>query len=149
MPPPTPSATPTPFGFTLPGMAPATALATASKRKAAPKESDLPPGIDFDGMDIDSPPGLAGRIVEYIREGANRQLSGGAYSAMALQCMAMAAAGLPGLGGTKLSLITLTLGMSAAGKEWPQRVVKNLLDAHGKTVYGDIRSDKDVIRSAI
>lgn len=140
---------PAPFGFTLPGMPPAPAAAPASNRKAAPKESDLPPGIDFTGMDIDTPPGLAGRIVEYIREGANRQLSGGAYSAMALQCMAMAGAGLPGLGGTKLSLITLTLGMSAAGKEWPQRVVKNLLDAHGKTVYGDIRSDKDVIRSAI
>lgn len=140
---------PAPFGFTLPGMPPAPTPAPASKRKATPKESDLPPGIDFTGMDIDTPPGLAGRIVEYIREGANRQLSGGAYSAMALQCMAMAAAGLPGLGGTKLSLITLTLGMSAAGKEWPQRVVKNLLDAHGKTIYGDIRSDKDVIRSAI
>lgn len=140
---------PSPFGFTLPGMPPAPTPAPASKRKASPKESDLPPGIDFSGMDIDTPPGLAGRIVEYIREGANRQLSGGAYSAMALQCMAMAAAGLPGLGGTKLSLITLTLGMSAAGKEWPQRVVKNLLDAHGKTIYGDIRSDKDVIRSAI
>lgn len=144
--PPAPSA---PFGFTLPGAAPAPAASPATKRKAQPKESDLPPGIDFTGMDIDTPPGLAGRIVEYIREGANRQLSGGAYSAMALQCMAMAGAGLPGLGGTKLSLITLTLGMSAAGKEWPQRVVKNLLDAHGKTIYGDIRSDKDVIRSAI
>ena len=138
-----------PFGFTLPGMPQSPAAAATTKRKAAPKESDLPPGIDFNGMDIDTPPGLAGRIVEYIREGANRQLSGGAYSAMALQCMAMAGAGLPGLGGTKLSLITLTLGMSAAGKEWPQRVVKNLLDAHGKTIYGDIRSDKDVIRSAI
>lgn len=144
-----PGATPAPFSFTLPVMPPAPTPAPASKRKATPKESDLPPGIDFTGMDIDTPPGLAGRIVEYIREGANRQLSGGAYSAMALQCMAMAAAGLPGLGGTKLSLITLTLGMSAAGKEWPQRVVKNLLDAHGKTIYGDIRSDKDVIRSAI
>lgn len=150
MPEPTPT-TPPPatFGFTLPGMPPAPAAVATTKRKAAPKESDLPPGIDFTGMDIDTPPGLAGRIVEYIREGANRQLSGGAYSAMALQCMAMAGAGLPGLGGTKLSLITLTLGMSAAGKEWPQRVVKNLLDAHGKTIYGDIRSDKDVIRSAI
>ena len=146
---PAPMPPPTPFGFTLPGMAPAPAATATTKRKAATKESDLPPGIDFNGMDIDNPPGLAGRIVEYIRNGANRQLSGGAYSAMALQCMAMAAAGMPGLGGTKLSLITLTLGMSAAGKEWPQRVVKNLLDAHGKTVYGDIRSDKDVIRSAI
>ena len=151
---PTPEPAPMPpapvahFGFTLPGIPPAPSAAT-TKRKAPPKESDLPPGIDFNGMDIDNPPGLAGRIVEYIRNGANRQLSGGAYSAMALQCMAMAGAGLEGLGGTKLSLITLTLGMSAAGKEWPQRVVKNLLDAHGKTVYGDIRSDKDVIRSAI
>jgi|GEM_PF-1578105 len=145
------STTPPPahFGFTLPGMPPAPAVATAIKRKTALKESDLPPGIDFNGMDIDTPPGLAGRIVEYIREGANRQLSGGAYSAMALQCMAMAGAGLSGYKGVKLSLITLTLGMSAAGKEWPQRVVKNLLDAHGKTIYGDIRSDKDVIRSAI
>ena len=140
---------PAPFGFTLPGMPPAPAAAPASKRKAAPKESNLPPGIDFTGMDIDTPPGLAGRIVEYIREGANRQLSGGAYSAMALQCMAMAGAGLSGYKGVKLSLITLTLGMSAAGKEWPQKVIKELLDSHGKTVYGDIRSDKDVIRSAI
>ena len=140
---------PAPFGFTLPGMSPAPTPAPASKRKATTKESDLPPGIDFTGMDIDTPPGLAGRIVEYIREGANRQLSGGAYSAMALQCMAMAGAGLSGYKGVKLSLITLTLGMSAAGKEWPQKVIKELLDSHGKTVYGDIRSDKDVIRSAI
>lgn len=140
---------PAAFGFTVPGMAPSPAAPSQPAKRKQARESDLPPGIDFDGMDIDNPPGLAGRIVNYIREGANRQLSGGAYSAMALQCMAMAGAGLPGMGGTKLSLITLTLGMSAAGKEWPQRVVKNLLDAHGKTVYGDIRSDKDVIRSAI
>lgn len=137
-----------PFGFTIPAPAAPASQAPVKQSKPA-KETDLPPGITLDGMDIDQPPGLAGRIVDYMRDGANRQLNGGAYSAMALQCMAMAGAGLPGLGGTKLSLITLTLGMSAAGKEFPQRVVKQLLDAHGKTIYGDIRSDKDIIRSAI
>lgn len=116
-----------------------------------PKKQDpnLPTGICFDGMDIDEPPGLAGDIVDYIRNGAARVLYGGAYPSMALQCMAMAASGMQGLKGVKLSLITLTLGVSAGGKEHPQRVVKDLLDANGKTIYGDIRSDKDVIRSAI
>lgn len=111
--------------------------------------SGLPYGISLDGYDLDAPPGLAGEIVEYMVDGANRLLRGGAYPLMALQCMAMAAAGMQGLKGVKLSLITLTLGMSASGKEWPQRVIKELLDANGKTLYGDIRSDKDIIRSAI
>lgn len=119
----------------------------AEKPKLNP--SGLPYGISLDGFDLDAPPGLAGEIVEYMVNGANRLLRGGAYPLMALQCMAMAAAGMQGLKGVKLSLITLTLGMSASGKEWPQRVIKELLDANGKTLYGDIRSDKDIIRSAI
>lgn len=119
----------------------------AEKPKLNP--SGLPYGISLDGYDLDAPPGLAGEIVEYMVNGANRLLRGGAYPLMALQCMAMAAAGMQGLKGVKLSLITLTLGMSASGKEWPQRVIKELLDANGKTLYGDIRSDKDIIRSAI
>lgn len=119
----------------------------AEKPKLNP--SGLPYGISLDGYDLDSPPGLAGEIVDYMKDGANRLLRGGAYPLMALQCMAMAAAGMQGLKGVKLSLITLTLGMSASGKEWPQRVIKELLDANGKTLYGDIRSDKDIIRSAI
>jgi len=112
-----------------------------------PPKKGLP--LNLDDYDIDSPPGLAGEIVDYIKAGATRMLTGGAYASMALQCMAMAGAGLSGFKNVKLSLITLTLGVSAGGKEWPQRVVKELLDANNKTVYGDIRSDKDVIRSAI
>jgi putative DNA primase/helicase len=119
----------------------------ASKPKL--NKTGLPYGISLDEYDIDSPPGLAGEIVDYMKDGANRLLKGGAYPLMALQCMAMAGAGMQGLKGVKLSLITLTLGMSASGKEWPQRVIKELLDANGKTLYGDIRSDKDIIRSAI
>lgn len=109
----------------------------------------LPEGISLDGYEIDEPPGLAGEIVGYIKDGASRLLTGGAYAMAAIQCMGMAGAGLQGYKGVKLSLVTLTLGMSAAGKERPQKVIKELLDANGRNVYGDIRSDKDVIRSAI
>ncbi len=111
--------------------------------------SKLPDGITFDGLDIENPPGLAGEIVNYIRGGASRLLTGGAYAAFALQCMGMAGAGLTGFKNTKLALVTLVLGMTASGKEHPQRVIKELLSANDITVYGDIRSDKDVIRSAV
>lgn len=111
--------------------------------------SKLPEGITFDGLDIENPPGLAGEIVNYIRGGASRLLTGGAYAAFALQCMGMAGAGLTGFKNTKLALVTLVLGMTASGKEHPQRVIKELLSANDITVYGDIRSDKDVIRSAV
>lgn len=129
---------------------PTTEAKPAAKPEPKPiNKTGLPYGISLDEYDIDSPPGLAGEIVDYMKDGANRLLKGGAYPLMALQCMAMAGAGMQGLKGVKLSLITLTLGMSASGKEWPQRVIKELLDANGKTLYGDIRSDKDIIRSAI
>jgi len=111
-----------------------------------PPKKGLP--LNLDDYDIDSPPGLAGEIVDYIRDGAVRVIGGGAYALSALQCMAMAGAGIRGFKGAKLNLITLTLGVSAGGKEWPQAVIKDLLSANGKTFYGDIRSDKDVIRTA-
>lgn len=112
-------------------------------------DGELPTGVDFAGLDVDHPPGLAGRIVDYIRAGAHRELKGGAYSAMAIQCMAMAGAGIPGWMGTKTSLITLTLAVSGGGKERAQDVVKELLCEAGRPVYGDIRSDKDILRTAV
>lgn len=112
-------------------------------------DGDLPVGISFDGIDVDYPPGLAGQIVDYIRAGAHRELKGGAYSAMAIQCMAMAGAGIPGWMGAKTSLITLTLAISGGGKERAQDVVKELLCEAGRPVYGDIRSDKDILRTAV
>lgn len=108
----------------------------------------LPEGIDFNGIEVDSPPGLAGEIVEYMKAGAHRKLEGGAFSAMAIQCMAMAGSGLRGFRNGKLSLITITLGVSASGKDRAQAVSKALLGECGIHVYGDIRSDKDVIRAA-
>ena len=108
----------------------------------------LPEGVDLDGIDVDSPPGLAGEIVDYMKAGAHRKLEGGAFSAMAIQCLAMAGSGLRGFRNGKLSLITITLGVSASGKDRAQAVSKNLLGECGIHVYGDIRSDKDVIRAA-
>lgn len=121
------------------------------KQKDMPKagDGDLPVGICFDDLDVDHPPGLAGKIVDYIRAGAHRELRGGAYSAMAIQCMAMAGAGIPGWMGTKTSLITLTLAVSGGGKERAQDVVKEILCEAGRPVYGDIRSDKDILRTAV
>lgn len=112
-------------------------------------DGELPIGVSFDDLDVDHPPGLAGKIVDYIRAGAHRELRGGAYSAMAIQCMAMAGAGIPGWMGTKTSLITLTLAVSGGGKERAQDVIKEILCEAGRPVYGDIRSDKDILRTAV
>lgn len=116
-----------------------------------PKANDkeLPDCVNFKRLDVDSPPGLAGRLVDYFRMGAHRELKGGAYSAVALQCMAMAGAGIPGYMGAKTSLITIILAESAAGKERAQDVTKELLAETGRELYGDIRSDKDLISSAV
>jgi putative DNA primase/helicase len=127
----------------------APAPSVAPPQKGTGKTKDLPKGISFEGMDIDRPPGLAGEIVEYIEHGAHRPLTGGAYSLFAIQTMAMAGSGITGFMDSKLSLITITLGVSAGGKERPQKVMKELLHTAGINVYGDIRSDKDILRAAI
>ncbi len=125
---------------------------TTNKSNQEPKKltgiNALPANINLDDVDVDSPPGLAGDIVKYMQSGAHRKLEGGAFSAMAIQCMAMAGSGLRGFRNSKLSLITITLGVSASGKDRAQAVSKNLLGESGIHVYGDIRSDKDIIRAA-
>lgn len=118
-------------------------------KKEKEKDSELPEGICLDDVDIDNPPGLAGDIVKYMKSRAHRELEGGAYSAMAVQCLAMAGSSVKAFRGGKLSLVTFTLGMSAAGKEMPQEVVKEILQHSNINIYGDIRSDKDVLRAAV
>lgn len=125
------------------------APAPINKLKKPTGIMDLPHGVNIDHVDVDFPPGIAGDIVDYMKRGAHRELEGGAYAAMAIQCVAMAAAGIECYMGTKTSLMTITLGLSAGGKERPQKVIKELLSANGINVYGDIRSDKDIIRAAI
>ena len=131
-------------GIFLPGNA---EIPVVEVPKANGKE--LPDCVNLKHLDVDNPPGLAGKIVDYFRMGAHRELKGGAYSAVAIQCMAMAGAGIPGYMGAKTSLITIILAESAAGKERPQDVAKNLLKVTGRELYGDIRSDKDLISAAI
>ena len=107
--------------------------------KEKPKLSglnSLPEGINLNDIEVDSPPGLAGDIVKYMKAGAHRKLEGGAFSAMAIQCLAMAGSGLRGFRNSKLSLITITLGVSASGKDRAQAVSKNLLGECGIHVYG-------------
>lgn len=143
---PAPAPAPAPvFGSWLNEPAPKRAT-IASRPKTV---EDLPNDINLDHIDLDTPPAIAGDIVDFMKKGAHRELEGGAYAAMALQCLAMAGAGISGFMGTKTSMITIILGLSAGGKEWPQKVIKEILAASGIKVYGDIRSDKDVIRSAV
>jgi phage/plasmid primase-like uncharacterized protein len=135
-----PAPTPAPaFGSWLTEPSPKQQKSAASK--------SLPDGVCLDDVDVDNPPGLAGDIVRYMKAGAHRKLEGGAFSAMAIQTMAMAGSSLRGFRHSKLSLITITLGVSASGKDRAQGVSKELLNYAGITVYGDIRSDKDVIRA--
>lgn len=139
---PTPEPTPAPKLGGFFGKGPS----NASKPKKPLGLKALPEGVCLDSVDLDNPPSIAGDIVDYIRDGAHRVLEGGAYSVMSMQILAMAAAGIEGYDGNSMNLITITLGVSAAGKERPQRVAKKLLKPNGMTLYGDIRSDKDLIR---
>jgi phage/plasmid primase-like uncharacterized protein/2C-methyl-D-erythritol 2,4-cyclodiphosphate synthase len=138
-------------GIYLPGCSPVEEVKESSTKNDEPynHKGEVPDGMDLSKIDIDNPPGLPGRIVKYIRDGAHRELTGGAYSVMALQCIAIAASGLKCYGGGKTSLITITLALSGAGKERPQSVIKSILTEAGRKVYGDIRSDKDVIMTTM
>lgn len=102
---------------------------------------------EVEKVDIERPPGLAGEIARYMADGAARTISGGIYAAMAIQCMSMAGHGIKGASGTKLSLLTVSLGASSSGKDRPQEVAGELMAGLGLNLYGDIRSEKDLIRS--
>lgn len=137
-------------GIYLPGSEPQQEVKpTPVSEEQYSHKGEVPEGMSLDGIDIDNPPGLPGRIVNYIREGAHRELTGGAYSVMALQCIAIAASGLKCYGGGKTSLITIILALSGSGKERAQSVIKSILTEAGRKVYGDIRSDKDVIMTTM
>lgn len=137
------------FGLYLPGSEPVQSVPVKPEEEDYHHPGEIPKGMSLKGVDVDHPPGLAGRIVDYIRAGAHRELTGGAYSVMALQCIAIAASGLKTYGGGKTSLITIILALSGAGKERGQSVIKDILTEAGRKVYGDIRSDKDVIMTTM
>lgn len=110
---------------------------------------DIPDCIDEDEFDIDNPPGLAGKIVQLMRLREDRKLENGAYSAGAMQILAMAGSDIAGLNGAKNSFISLTLAVSGGGKGNPQEVIQQCMASCGLPLPSDIRSDKDIVRSLI
>ena len=110
---------------------------------------DIPSCIKEADFDIDTPPGLAGKIVQLMRLKEDRRLENGAYSAAAMQIMAMAGSDIVGLNGAKNSFISLTLAVSGGGKGNPQEVIQSCMSSLGLPLPSDIRSDKDIVRSLI
>ena len=102
------------------------------------------------GVDVNSPPGTAGRVCDFIKETAHRRMDS-LYPFAALHLMAAAGRHRSGYQGVKLNLMTLGIGLSAAGKEHPQSVVKSLASKVGmsRDIYGDAGSFKELVMNLI
>lgn len=102
------------------------------------------------GVDVNNPPGTTGRICDFIKATAHRRMDS-LYPFAALHLMAAAGRHRAGYGGVKLNLMTLGIGLSAAGKEHPQSVVKSLASKVGmsRDIYGDAGSFKELVMNLI
>lgn len=125
----------------------ATSAAKPKAEKSYTIES-LPDGVSLDGVDIEKPPGFAGEIAQYMKDEAHREVQGGICAAFAVQTLSMAGSYYHGYRGVKLCMISIILAESAGGKEKPQEIATEFLSNAGVTLYGDIRSDKDIITAA-
>ena len=102
------------------------------------------------GVDVNNPPGTTGRICDFIKATAHRRMDS-LYPFAALHLMAAAGRHRAGYKGVKLNLMTLGIGLSAAGKEHPQSVVKSLASKVGmsRDIYGDAGSFKELVMNLI
>lgn len=102
------------------------------------------------GVDVNNPPGTTGRICDFIKATAHRRMDS-LYPFAALHLMAAAGRHRAGYEGVKLNLMTLGIGLSAAGKEHPQSVVKSLASKVGmsRDIYGDAGSFKELVMNLI
>lgn len=120
----------------------------AEDQTEAAKPEPLP--VDVSGVRIETPPGLAGAICEYLNRTAKRPIPL-IYPIVALQMLSLAAGNRKGLDGIKLNLLTLAIAPSAAGKEhgqsWLAETAAQL--KLGRHVVGGISSDVDMIRNLI
>lgn len=120
----------------------------AEDQTEAEKPEPLP--VDVSGVRIETPPGLAGAICEYLNRTAKRPIPL-IYPIVALQMLSLAAGSRKGLDGIKLNLLTLAIAPSAAGKEhgqsWLAETAAQL--KLGRHVVGGISSDVDMIRNLI
>lgn len=102
------------------------------------------------GVNVNNPPGTTGRICDFIKATAHRRMDS-LYPFAALHLMAAAGRHRAGYKGVKLNLMTLGIGLSAAGKEHPQSVVKSLASKVGmsRDIYGDAGSFKELVMNLI
>ena len=115
-------------------------------------DSDEPPVVMNSGAGVDvwSPPGIAGDICRLMTMRARRERPE-IYPLAALQLLSLAANGRGSDYTNKLNLITLSIASTAAGKETPQDVVKTISNKLGLSRYimGDMGSFKDMITNII
>lgn len=115
-------------------------------------DSDEPPVAMNSGAGVDvwSPPGIAGDICRLMAMRARRERPE-IYPLAALQLLSLAANGRGSDYTNKLNLITLSIASTAAGKETPQDVVKTISNKLGLSRYimGDMGSFKDMITNII
>lgn len=118
---------------------------------ASDEADDHPDAPQFHkGMNVNDPPGTAGRICDFIKGTAHRRMDS-LYPFAALHLMAAAGRHRAGYRGVKLNLMTLAIGLSAAGKEHPQNVVKSLASKIGmsRDIYGDAGSFKELVMNLV
>lgn len=109
-------------------------VATPGSKPPASKKQKASKGLDL--------PGLAGRIVDHMEQTA-WAFQRPAAEAAALQALSCAAWGATGFAGVPLSLITMVVAPTASGKDHPQKVFDKMMAGVGRTIYPEVRSDKD------
>ena len=106
--------------------------------------------LDLSGVRIEQPHGLAGLMVDYMRDMAERELAM-SYPALALQVLSAVSPAHTGYNNTLLGLITLVIADTASGKNVGQtffKMVMRDLNMAG-ILKGGVRSDKDVITNLV
>ena len=100
--------------------------------------------------DLNTPPGLAGEICRYIELSARRPRPE-LYPLAALHFMALIGRKRKSVFTSKLNLLTLGIAQTAAGKEAPQNIVKNLSNEFdcSRHLYGNSGSFKDLIMNLV
>jgi hypothetical protein len=116
-----------------------------------PAAVDLPLAMQLaKGVDLTSPPGLAGRVCDHMKLTAPRRLDE-AYPFAALHLMSLAGRKRKGYKDSQLKLNTLTIALSAAGKDHPQEILATLSNAVGlsRFIQGNAGSHSDIIQNLI
>jgi hypothetical protein len=106
--------------------------------------------LDLSDVNLAQPHGLAGLMVNHMRDMADRELTM-SYPAFALQVLSVLSLGRKGYDNTKMNLITLVIAETASGKNVGQAFIKQVLRNlnMGHMMRGSVRSDKDVISNLV